>query len=370
MRVLRDSQRAGLRTGKRSVEKNSDSSATFLTEPELRQRIVDLLRVGKRADMAVAFWGRTALEMLQPKRGSRVICDLLSGACDPDEIKRLMEHGVEVKWLNRLHAKMYLTKSELIVGSANASINGLGEEGIEGRGSIEAAVVTCEPAALKAARIWFEDQWKLANSVEPRHLKLAKAAFKKHRGSRPLRERASLLTLLRNEPERFRDRPVRLCVWNAEADDWALALNKEERARRSRDTIKGKSATEAAANNDYFYQDDKGWDVGPGEIIVDYWVDPQREHVEYQGIFQVLSEDPFVRKSAARFPRVVLLSKAKSIPGVVFPPSEQRELGSVLLRYLAEEHIKPDKNEFYIDMPLNRLACALGSRLQRVRGIT
>ena len=75
---------------------------------------------------AVAYWGKDATKRTglaeHPNRAEvRVICDLLSGACNPNEIEELTRIGVQVKTLDRLHAKVWISGHDVIVGSANAS---------------------------------------------------------------------------------------------------------------------------------------------------------------------------------------------------------------------------------------------------------
>ena len=82
---------------------------------------------------AVAYWGsgaaeRTGLTQHNRPASVRVICDLLSGACNPAEIEALRALGVTVKTLDRLHAKVWIGEDDVIVGSANASRNGLPAE--------------------------------------------------------------------------------------------------------------------------------------------------------------------------------------------------------------------------------------------------
>jgi hypothetical protein len=59
--------------------------------------------------LAVAFWGQGAESIIYPKRrGSlRIICNLRSGATNPDTINSLRQKkGVELKQHDRLHAKV------------------------------------------------------------------------------------------------------------------------------------------------------------------------------------------------------------------------------------------------------------------------
>ena len=111
---------------------------------------------------AVAYWGsgaavRTGLTEHDDPASVRVICDLLSGACNPAEIEALTELGVSVKTLDRLHAKVWIGGDDVIVGSANASRNGLPGEGEQGaNANVEAAVLSQDPRLARELRTWSE----------------------------------------------------------------------------------------------------------------------------------------------------------------------------------------------------------------------
>lgn len=141
----------------------------FLRDGTIFEEIKDSIKKSDRVDIAVAFWGWGAKEQLGITRAkkTRIVCDLLSGGCNPHEIRKLLtpelSKNVEVRYLDRLHAKVYLTPDSVIAGSANASTNGLGREGL--LGTIEAAVLTNDRSAIDDAQAWFEDQWKLSKRV-------------------------------------------------------------------------------------------------------------------------------------------------------------------------------------------------------------
>ena len=134
------------------------------------REILDEVRVlvGQQGDVsaAVAFWGRKAATetRLSRKRNGkvRILCDLFSGACNPDEILKLVERkGVQVRRLSGMHAKVWVNKHRAIVGSANASTNGLGFEGANyAGGNLEAAVVLDDTKVVRAVKAWFDDQWR------------------------------------------------------------------------------------------------------------------------------------------------------------------------------------------------------------------
>jgi hypothetical protein len=64
----------------------------------------------------------------------QIVCNLESGACNPDPIRQLSQLGWNIRTNPRLHAKVYLFPSAAVVGSANPSTNGLSFDFYAGKG--------------------------------------------------------------------------------------------------------------------------------------------------------------------------------------------------------------------------------------------
>jgi hypothetical protein len=189
----------------------------FLTEHKIMERIGTMLSVAERADLAVAYWGQDAtnkLKLSNAEKPIRILCDLWSGACNPVEIKKLLGHShVAVKTLNDLHAKVYWTPTCAVVGSANASANGMSWENDETAGLIEAALLTEEKILLDAILKWFEDRWEEAEEVDSRLLERVRPIWwKARRGRRPPTptQGQTILTVFDDNPGWFKELPLRL----------------------------------------------------------------------------------------------------------------------------------------------------------------
>src|SRR5688572_704206 len=95
------------------------------------------LSKAKNLRIAIAYWGADSLKMLglNPKHTDlRLVCCLKGGKSDPDEIKKF---GRRCRQNDKLHAKVIWSPKAAIVGSANASSNGLPEEETMAKGLIE-----------------------------------------------------------------------------------------------------------------------------------------------------------------------------------------------------------------------------------------
>lgn len=139
---------------------------TFLYGADLTQAVCDVLS-GSGCDLAVAYFGKGAgrrLGLGKPKR-VRIVCDLWSGACNPYEVAALKKSGADLKNARGLHAKVYIGRDAAVVTSANASINGLGEEDGDLDLGSEAGVLLRDPGELQKVRAWFESVWDSASDV-------------------------------------------------------------------------------------------------------------------------------------------------------------------------------------------------------------
>src|SRR5690606_37875184 len=116
--------------------------------------------------------------------------------------------GVQLKQRDRLHAKLYLGQDEMVVGSANASANGLGAEGHEATHLCELGARTACPDALAQAAEWFDRQWSVGRRITPRDLAAAKAAWKSRRRTRLASSADSILDIARSNPEELMDRGI------------------------------------------------------------------------------------------------------------------------------------------------------------------
>jgi hypothetical protein len=134
----------------------------FLDERGALHQIQNLMREAKEAKIAVAFWGRGAVETLLIGRSDldvEVVCNLDSGACNPFEIEKLRKlrpHN-PVRSDPRLHGKLYWTPHGIVLGSSNASTNGLAVEE-SSVGWAEANVFSSDPKLIKATLEWFNNR--------------------------------------------------------------------------------------------------------------------------------------------------------------------------------------------------------------------
>ncbi|MGP1664880.1 MAG: phospholipase D family protein, partial [Rhodanobacter sp.] len=177
---------------------------------ENQQDLAEWVRQQKEPlDLAVAFWGEGAIEELglDKRKGKfRVLLDLSAGATNPKVVKALLKLSPEgVKCVPRFHAKAYIATAEMVVGSANASANGLGSEGTEAKRWHELGVICDDAAAVVDAKRWFKNLWGSAEPISPGILKRAVNAWDLMQKTRPrdVTDETNILAAALADPARF-----------------------------------------------------------------------------------------------------------------------------------------------------------------------
>lgn len=198
---------------------------------EDQQELAAWARVqASRLDMAVAFWGEGAIGQLAlgRKRPFRIVLDLSAGASNPAEVRNLMKLGPSrIKHVPKLHAKAYIGDETVVIGSANASANGLGAEGHEASHWREISLQTADRDAVTHARDWFERLWSDATKIDEADLARAEAAWANRRRSRPASSDQSLLEVARERPEELAGRRIYVNVVTERMDPKDEAEMKE-----------------------------------------------------------------------------------------------------------------------------------------------
>lgn len=142
----------------------------LLTEKNMPSAITKLVNGASDVRLAIAFWGDGAVKKLGIKDAKQVtiICNIRSGSCNPVEIERLRELSqITVFTHDDLHAKVYLTPHGAVVGSSNASANGLAEEGPTAEGWREANLQTDDCAIINLLGKWFAERLSESERVTP-----------------------------------------------------------------------------------------------------------------------------------------------------------------------------------------------------------
>jgi len=330
----------------------------FLHGPEILRRISQALIRCSGCDLAVAYWGRNAaatLSLSKVNGPTRILCDARSGACNPTELRSLMDMpNVTLKARDQLHAKVYWTSEIAIVGSANASTNGLGEEERE-PGKLEAALEITEASTLDEIRAWFETEWESGELVDADLLEQVRPLWKGVRQNRPRRgERGTILEVLRKRPEFFKDLPIQIIAY--ERTDRSRADYKKFESIAPDLYLSTDLARFEKKGELPFYADDYSWGVSPGDYIVDYSHSGQPSQLRYGGMWRVRQEHAF--HSVGKKRRIVLVDEVKEVFGLTFPKESQTALRKALSGFLRHETRD-------LECSLEELVNLLGNRLRQ-----
>lgn len=237
---------------------------------EITKRIRRLFGKADEICCIVAFWGRGADELFRNVDEDiveriRIVCNLTSGGTNPQVIEELRNKGFRVKQNSILHSKVYWTNRGIVVGSANASANGLSLESVEQDGWLEAAIYSNRPEDVKTVRAYVDEVWNASDEVTAQDLTNAKVNWKRRRPIPLPNAGIDFITALRNGMFTDRENTVYIVIDVEDASDYldditaqAKGLQQEYRELNGRELNAWVNWT----------------DIPRNEYIVDYWRGP------------------------------------------------------------------------------------------------
>lgn len=253
----------------------------LLTEIEAPKAIRELLKGADVAKFAVAFWGKDAANTLgisSRTKPIKIICNLQSGACNPGEIRKLLKLApiVEVRTNPRLHAKVYWTPEGVVIGSSNASADGLAVEGNELSSWAEANDHTNDHSILEQSSDWFDKQFDLSKPILNADFLQAEELWNTRQYHRPLVSpvNGSLIELVRENIHHPIWKTVNVTCWQ---DDLS-----EDAASR----LSGIAANHPSADELLAYE---GWEdyLKESYWTLDFYINPDST-ISFNYIWKIL----------------------------------------------------------------------------------
>ncbi len=306
------------------ISTNKDENV-FLTAENYLESVNGLLNDSKAIDIAVAFWGQGA-ELLIPQSGKkiRILCNLAMGGTNPKVIKDLQSYSsVEVKALNRLHAKVMIGDQRAIIGSANCSANGLNYEGEELNGWYEAGYRVDDPGQLEHMKIWFESLWTEALPITESMLNDASRIWSQRSQTRRFKTEGQLLQMPLEDLAR---RDVSVLFWRDEIS---------ARAEQYFESIK-KSACNPDLTAGWGVYEDWFDDLRVGQTIIDVRIGA-RGGVEVFGLFEIIDQKVIYPEGSDEEMSLHIARKIDSFGGV---PEKQLLQGfRASARHYMSEHL-------------------------------
>ena len=260
----------------------------FLDSEKYLPRLKKLLLESKSIDIAVAFWGAGAEKLLTNLViPTRVICNLTSGATNPSVIKSLQSHGITVKHLPDLHAKVFLGHDSAIIGSANCSANGLSLEGDEINGWQEAGYVITSEHDIDQTREWFAERWNTAEVVDDRLLEEAEIVWKKRSKNR-IKNCAKSESFLSMPLQEIARRGIVLAFWRAAPT---------EEGNECAEIYQSKHQAQILEHyEDWFGMLQARQGDIPGHTVLDVYIGPRGGNIEVSGPFDLIYYEEQTRK--------------------------------------------------------------------------
>jgi len=321
----------------------------FLTGSGIQTEVQRISRRPGKLRAAVAYWGdgaaeRTGLSERENPEQVRIICDLLSGACNPGEIKSLRQRGFRVKTLDRLHAKVWINGSEVILGSANASRNGLPISDEDARqANIEAAFLSKEPSLAQELERWFKGRWKAATEIDDRMLSLAKDLWKRRDGSAKRAFIPTLLQKIRNPAPSDRLYRLRLVAYPiGDFSDEAKSFFRDEGARYYSDEKLQDFGHDLPCYE--WPQEAPVWTVPSGAVFMDFSCEPEGDEFSFNGFWQVRDYQILTNT------RLTLLRQLPHFEGYSLSPKDEKKIARRIRKHVARCEHKENEFGFYVDM--------------------
>lgn len=311
----------------------------FLTEEAAPLAIGDMLKAARLAKLAVAFWGAGAVERLGIGRDgseAKIICNLQSGACNPLEIRKLLALEPRVKVLTnaRLHAKVYWTEASAIVGSSNASANGLAVEGRTLDSWAEANLLVNDPSLLGEMSIWFDNLFNDSRAITELDLLKAEELWKKRRvvSAPGVKVEKGLLASFRTSPDHPLWERVKVTYWQDNVSDKALA------------TLAMIQQEHPLAEELSVYED---WQehLSEGDWVFDFFSEDSFAST-FQGIWSILPSSPAAPKLSLTMKKKVFSPDAYGVVEVT--QSDKDQLASAAKHFITRAS---DKRNAIVPLP-------------------
>lgn len=307
----------------------------FATDVEISKAVKKIVEAASTLKLAVAFWGKGATELLSLDKfaySAQIVCDAYSGACNPDVLESLMEQH-DVRTLNGMHAKVYWSPSAAVVGSANASVNGLRSEVNALR--YEAAIEVAEPLILLEIEAWFDGVFANAEVLDERSLAVIRKRWEKTQASRLIGASApdSLLDVLIETPDDLLNRRLFVMVTNdGQTSKEALAAYESLKGGLFRpEDIQ--VFEEEGTTPFYEHTEDGAWDVRPNDVFIDF-CRGSRGGLSFQGIWQVRNNG--WRHPAGEGSSIIIVDRIEKVDGKQLSIENAKKLGDVLKGMIRE----------------------------------
>ena len=237
----------------------------------IAEKIQKLFGNARETYCIVAFWGMGAEQLFsgmskQQIKRTKIVCNLTMGGTNPNVIKDLKDKGFHIKHNPTLHSKVYWTDAGVIVGSANASANGLSLEGRDQDGWLEAAIFSDRKSEIDATSEYVRRIWNKSNAITPLDMRNAHARWRRRRPFPTPSDNLTFIEALREGRFSGRQNSIYICVDTGELTD-------RNHMEQQAGVLRGRYIDLNRRKIDAW----EGWcDIPRDQYIVNYWRGPRR----------------------------------------------------------------------------------------------
>lgn len=209
--------------------------------------------------------------------------------------------------------------------SANASANGLGEEGGEIDANLEAGFVSENEECREAARIWFDKLFARAKVVNDDDLDAIIKLWKKRRSGRPVRSPAlSLFDMMHSQDPTLEDRSIKIAVYTTEE----IPADVTDSYRAS-EYYRFETYNE---NDPPYFWDAADWNVDIGDHLISFEQDNGK--VDFSQSWRVVG---LIEKGG-----IIALEKVPDLLGQALRSSDTKKVAKALAALIESKQIKAD----------------------------
>ena len=331
----------------------------FLYDEQILKQIRNISKKKQLLQIAVAYWGKKAIEQTNLKArieidpsSVRIICDLESGSCNPYTIQRLIDAQVEVRKCTKMHAKIWICGNHVIIGSANASTNGLGFDDAKSlRNNKEAAAHIVDKVFARKARSWIDGLWEHSTTIDELDIELAKSRWQE-RKKIPYKDpivRTTLLQAAKNTRLQGQFKNVRLVVWR-ETDEEISTESWDYVQHGARELYSDSEWKMSNRRGCYSWDYKPDWDFSRGNIYLDFTVPPNERKLKYNGIYRIVSPSGYFHRANSRSEeRIVLYFVEKNVSSRVLTTDNVTEIHDLVLASLDRHDWVENESSFMLE---------------------
>ncbi len=317
----------------------------FLSTDNYLAQFRRLIESGTSVSLAVAFWGRGAEKLIEAVWAGislRILFNLGNGGTNPQVIRDLLDlglPGLELLIDDDLHAKVAISETAAIVGSANVSVNGLGLEGSECAGWKEAGVQIDDSAQVAEVQGWFDALWARGEAVTDERLTAAQIQWDNNRSSRPKLSKGFYQALKAGELD---GRGIYVEVHRLDASVEAEEAAAEAISDAQRDGMLGARNTQVDWYEDW--PEDYDEPLPADKAIISVYYSPNKGVSVSGACERIPFMDRSFKNADGHTSSLVMVRKLKEVEGFAFSRSDAAKLTKIIRPWVKSLYAEEDSD--------------------------